>query len=500
MAKSTNYLFPVRLLLGIGIVLGILASLFLLLLLVDTALSVWERLETMHPWVARIYLGALLIMGALGGVLVWRLMRPRRRAVVPPTPPVPDEAAVQHKLEQAQAAGLQVQDAQHELRELTRRRAAGTVYVALFGEISSGKSSLIKALLPDASVSIDPRGGTTRTISHYTWTSPSGDRLVLTDMPGLNEADGTLDDLASEEALRAHLVIYVCESDLTRNQCEAIKTLLSLSKPLILALNKMDQYAPEELAAVEARLRERLDGAQSVEVLAVSAGGSEEIIRVHPDGREERVVRARPARVDALREAVQRHIDADPKALDELRDAAVFVLTSQKLDRALNEHRRDKSDELVRTYTRRAVIGALAAVAPGTDLAIQGYLGMRLIKELCGLYDVPVRSLDLQRFLENVSSQVGKTVPILMTVAGNAFKAFPGIGTLAGGLIHAVAYGLIFDSLGRAVARTLESRGTFAPAPALRLLEEDLGEDLESRARRIAQIALEARSTERHAG
>ena len=52
-------------------------------------------------------------------------------------------------------------------------------------------------------------------------------------------------------------------------------------------------------------------------------------------------------------------------------------------------------------------------------------------------------------------SVVTKDVPPYAIVAGNAAKAFPGLGTLGGGLAHAVAYGLIFDSLGRALAATM---------------------------------------------
>jgi hypothetical protein len=325
---------------------------------------------------------------------------------------------------------------------------------------------------------------------------------VLTDLPGLNEADGTLETAAHEEALRAHVVVFVCEGDLTRDQFDALQPLLALHKPLIVALNKMDLYGAEDLAAIQARLKHYWgqEGVASVEVVPVSAGGMTEVIRVHPDGREERVSRPRPPRIDALREAIQRHIDADAQALEQLRDASVFVLTAQKLDRTLADYRRTRSEELVKTYTRRAVIGALAAVAPGMDLAIQGYLGLRFLQELCGLYEVSVRDIDLERFLKSASQLTGKTVPILMAVAGNAFKAFPGVGTVAGGLLHAVAYGLIFDSLGHAVARTLETRGSFAPAPALRLLEDDLRGNLEARARRIAALAIETRRMEQGSG
>ena len=59
------------------------------------------------------------------------------------------------------------------------------------------------------------RGGTTREVTYYTWTSSAGDRLILADLPGLNEADGSLDRQSRDGALRAHVILYVCEGDLT---------------------------------------------------------------------------------------------------------------------------------------------------------------------------------------------------------------------------------------------------------------------------------------------
>lgn len=137
-----------------------------------------------------------------------------------------------------------------ELDELIKRRAAGEIIVAVFGEISVGKSSMIRALLPGTEIAVDVRGGTTREVSYYTWTSSAGDRLILADLPGMNEADGSLDQMARDEALRAHVVIYVCEGDLTRDQDAALRTLLDLGCPLIVALNKIDHYTERELKLV----------------------------------------------------------------------------------------------------------------------------------------------------------------------------------------------------------------------------------------------------------
>ncbi len=132
----------------------------------------------------------------------------------------------------------------------------------------------------------------------------------------------------------------------------------------------------------------------------------------------------------------------------------------------------------------------MAAVAPGTDILIQGYLGVQLVQKLCDLYDVPARKVEINRLLELISRRVIKTLPLMLAMVGNGLKAFPGIGTLSGGIVHAIAYGIIFDSLGKAVSDTLATQGTLASAPALRSFEEAVSEDLEARARSLAKLAI----------
>lgn len=334
-------------------------------------------------------------------------------------------------------------------------------------------------------------GGTTRQAERYAWQSEAGDRLILVDLPGLNEADGELDALAMDEAQRAHLVIYVCDSDLDRDQYAAFIRLRELQRPMIVALNKIDRYDDDELTQLHTRLRERIG--DQITLVTVQSGGIETIEKVWPDGRREQVERTRPARVDALSHALQHHIDANPEALDRLRDASVFVLAQRKLDASVARHRNERCDQIVRSYTGKAVLGAMAAVGPGTDLLIQGYLGMHMLRELCAVHEVPASEVDLQRFLSLVGEHVRRTFNLLLALAGNVFKAFPGVGTVVGGMLHAVAYGLIFESLGKAVARSLDTRGELSPGPTLRMFENDLSDDLESRTRRLARLVLEQR-------
>jgi hypothetical protein len=80
-----------------------------------------------------------------------------------------------------------------------------------------------------------------------------------------------------------------------------------------------------------------------------------------------------------------------------------------------------------------------------------------------------------------------------MAVAGNGLKAFPGLGTVVGGLAHAVAYGLIFDAMGRSLVLTLSRHGEFIPEAAAKEFEDGISEHLEAGVRRIARMALEER-------
>jgi hypothetical protein len=487
-----RYTVPVRLLVAVALSLGLALLLLVLLYATNLAFEVWARLREAPIWFIGVYAAGLALLTGAGGALVWRVLGPRRRtrqAEPPPPAPPPSEAEVLASLERASAAGAEVAAVHQELAELATRRAAGVVHVALLGPISTGKSSLVQALLPDAVAAVSPIGGTTRTVTRYTWTSPAGDQLVLTDLPGLHEADGRLDAVAQEEAQRAHLVVFLIEGDLTRDQQAALKEVLVLGKPVVVALSKSDLLAREDLETLRARLQERTAGAARVEVVAVSAGATRELVRVYPDGRQEVVTRTLPPRVEDLVAGIQRRVDGDRAVLEELRDAAVFVLAARRLDQAVAAHRRRRAEQVVASSTRKAVVGALAAVSPGSDLVIQSFLGVQLLRNLAEVYEVSLGQLDLDHFLGHASRRVGKTVPVLLAVAGNALKAFPGLGTVTGGLVHAIAYGLLFDSLGRAVAETLDTRGALPEQLALRTFEEKLREDLETRARRLAKLA-----------
>ncbi|MGD2055320.1 MAG: 50S ribosome-binding GTPase [Gammaproteobacteria bacterium] len=481
-----------RLVLALGVLVALLLLSATLLNLAKVGLTLWEHLEQAAIWIQVLFgMVALLLLG-FGLWLTWLILRPARKPAPRPAEPL-TEAALLARLDAAAESGVDVATAERELAELGRRRSQETIYLALFGEISSGKSSLINALLPGAEVATDVVGGTTTAIRHYRWQPESGDEVMLVDVPGLNQTGRDSDRQVIDEAHRAHIVIFVCDGDLTRDEHRALQPLLELGKPLIIAFNKLDRYSDADRQLIRERLVRQFRDHRQVVIAGIATCPVQQVVRVGPDGMEQETSRVLPPQIDELKAAVQRVLDGNPELLEHLRDTAVFALTQRKLDQSRAAHRSQEAAGLVKKYTRRAVAGGLAAMGPGTDIIIQGYLGTQMVKSLCALYEAPVSEFDLQKLLSLTQQQARISLPLLLAVIGNAAKAFPGAGTLAGGLLHAIAYGLIFDTLGRAVVQTLETRGELRPAPASLLFRDNLARDLPTRARDLARLALEVR-------
>ena len=485
----------IRLAIGLVVMLVAIIAIAALLFMTESALNVWDRLVQGPRIILYIY---LTVMAALVVAAIWLIARlVVKRKIAPDTSIAKPHSKVdiEERLKGAERSGVDVSTAQAELQELAARQSAGSVHLCFFGEISTGKSSLIKALVPEADVAINPVGGSTVDIRHYRWRDDSGTQILLTDVPGTGGLEGELDEIAVEEAQRAQLVLFVCDGDLTRNESQAVKWLLALEKPLVLVMNKSDRYSREEQAILMERLLDHLGDLGSEfdrdQVVAVSAGGEVDVIERRTDGSESTVRRQRPADIGVLVIAINRLLEGEVDSLDVRRDRAVFRLAAEKLAEAESEYRTQRAQQIIRSSTRKAVIGALAAVSPGTDVIIQGYLGTSMTRELCRLFGAAPRDLDIEEFLNLSQSRAGKALPLSLAVAGNGLKAFPGIGTVAGGLVHAVAYGLIFDALGRSLTMTLENHGELDPGTAATEFGEGISEHIEAGVRQVARMALD---------
>jgi len=479
---------PLRILIAIALLLGVAMLLLTLLRATDAALSVWERLQAWPDWVSWAFVVALGVLLSASIWLIWRLLRPQaeRKAKVLAI----DRSTLEQRIERIDQAAPEADQARGELAELDRRRAQGAVQVCLFGHISTGKSSLLRALAPETEVLVGVVGGSTRTIGRHHGQLPDGRGLDIADVPGSAEASGEERfEMARDEAARSHALIYVVDGDLARSQWLELEALSRFARPIVVALNKSDQYPKAELSALLARLRERCAGLPA-SVVAVSAGHEEEFLREQPDGWQESITRQAPARVDALHAAIERIASMGNEVLEPGREAALFSHVDEKLAAGEQRLQRERSEQTIDKYTRRAVVGALAAIAPGTDLVIQGALATALTRELCQIHGLRARDVDVDALLARAGGLLRTGSSITLAVVGNALKAFPGFGTLGGGIVHAVAYGLIFDSLGHALADTLAHTRTLDRDATVAAFQQRIKAPSAERLLALAKLAL----------
>ena len=178
-----------RIIIAAALLIALLVVMLVLLLATDTALSVWARLQEAPLWIKLGYglLVAVVSMGTM--VLLWRVLRPsnKKKAATESTKPLElDESSLEQEILEAANSGIDIEDALLELKEKRNRASGGKIYVAVCGEVSAGKSSLVSAILPEARIETDPRAGTTEEVTRYRWEAPGGDQVIIADLPGFN--------------------------------------------------------------------------------------------------------------------------------------------------------------------------------------------------------------------------------------------------------------------------------------------------------------------------
>ncbi|MDO4775960.1 MAG: GTPase domain-containing protein [Cardiobacteriaceae bacterium] len=469
----------------------ILVVLLIIFQFTDVAFRVWDRLQQTPGAFLAAYIGGVALIAAAGAGLIFRIWTVGRGKKTEKRPPVPLSLdSVRERADAARAQGVDTSAIDADLEALAAPDAAATLEVAFFGKISTGKSSLIRTLLPNAHVETSVIGGSTASTQRYSYDTGNL-TLTLLDMPGTHQAQ----QLASQEeslvqiVRRVHLVVYVLDQDMTESDVRAIDSLHGFGKPLIVALNKANRYREADLAALKARIQSRLP--PDTRLVVTASAHPHEVQRVQADGSTLRETRLYRGEVGELLAAFA-ELGARRADLTRAQQQALLALANDNLSLALRDYRRERGEAMVKAYARKAMLGGVAAVGPGTDILIQGYLGMDMVKALTKLYDVPVRDVDVQHLIEEASGKVKSQLTLILALTGNICKAFPGLGTVLGGASHAVAYGLIFESLGRAALAALErSDGQLTTQSIMNYFEDELQHDLEKRAKNLVKTVLD---------
>jgi uncharacterized protein len=344
-----------------------------------------------------------------------------------PTPPSSRRDAATRQLAGIDQTLERVRDsvAREALRQERQRMAAelerGDLVVVVFGVGSSGKTSLIRALLRQLVGEVGAAMGSTGGSQRYRLRLRGLQRAIwLVDTPGILEAGndgGSRERQARQQAATADLLLLVVDGDLRAAETELYQALAGLGKRMLLVLNKCDLRGEAEEARLLQLLRQRtVDLLEAADVVPASA--SPQSIP-QPGGRP---LQPEPE-VEALlqRMAGMLHADGEELIADNL------LLQSRQLGEAsrrlLADQRRSDAEGIVDRYMWIGA-GVLAATPlPGLDLLGAAAVNAQMVAEIARLYGVSLSRENAQE----LAVSVGRTLAALGLVKG-------GVGLLSAAL------------------------------------------------------------------
>jgi small GTP-binding protein len=374
------------------------------------------------PVALMLVLGAALLLAQLSWPWLRGLVQEgrRQRSGQAPTPQAPSNRrdAASQQLEAIESTLERVRDsvAREALQQEQQRMAAelqrGDLTVVLFGAGSSGKTSLIRALLQELVGDVGAAMGSTAETARYRLRLKGLDRAIwLVDTPGILETgDAGLERerLARRQAAGADLLLLVVDGDLRASELQLFRALAALGKRLLLVLNKCDLRGEEEERRLLQLLRQRCGELLNPADLVPASAAPQSVPM--PGGRP---LQPR-AEVEVLlrRMAAVLHADGEELIADNL------LLQCRQLSEAsrrlLAGQRRSDAEKVVERYGWIGA-GVLAVTPlPGLDLLGAAAVNAQMVVEIARVYDVTLSRASAQE----LAVSVGRTLAALGLVKG----------------------------------------------------------------------------------
>ena len=362
----------------------------------------------------------------------------------------------------------------------------GHLHLSAFGRVSTGKSSLLNALIGKEAFSVSPLHGETRLSSMQAWEQVEAGGVFLIDTPGLDEAGGEdREALAREVAGRSDLVMFVLDGDITETELDALRAVMAQGRPVLVVLNKADLYTGDELEALLESVRARTEGILDPgHVIAAAAQPRPQaVVEIDPGGDEVHSQRLRAPEVANLKLKLWEILEAEGKTLAALNASLFAADLSDQVGRRILAARAELGEKLVRTYCVAKGIAVAFNPVPVADLFAAAFIDVGMVVHLSRVYDLPLNQKEagsIVRVIIAESAALMGTVWALHFVSSALKVGTIGLSTiLTAGAQGAIAYYSTY-LVGRAAAEYLakgKSWGEGGPKKVVKQILDTLDRD-----------------------
>lgn len=323
-----------------------------------------------------------------------------------------------------------------ELRDLAEKLKHQRVEIAVFGEISTGKSALINALAGAEVASVNVRGGWTKEVWRLDWaagddpaTPLDESELVLVDTPGLNEVEGEQRaNMARDAAERADLVLLVCDGDLNETEFSALEQIAGFHKPVLLVVNKIDLYTDTELADLKKSLTSprvtKLVGGEE-NVLFISADPREtEYLIEQPDGTTKSEWRNPPAKVEPVRARILEVLVDEGKTLVALSAAMYSADRADRVAAIRVRMRSNRADGIVWSYAAGKALAVAMNPWAVADVAGGVAVDAAMVATLASVYGIEITTENARELVTAILKAAGWLMlgELVVSAGSSVFK------------------------------------------------------------------------------
>ena len=296
-----------------------------------------------------------------------------------------------------------------QLRKMLDKLENGYLHIAVFGRVSVGKSSVLNALLGKETFSVSILHGETKTEGIEEWTEVDAGGVYLIDTPGINEIDGEArEKLAHEVANRSDLLLFVVDSDLTDVELKALKTVAATQRPIILVVNKSDQYNEAETLQLRTIIKQRVKGMIAPENIVFTAASpmQQTVIYVDDEGNEKESVRKRPVDILNLKSRLWDIIDAEGKTLSALNASLFAGNLSEQLGEKLLATRKKVGEDTIHMYCVGKGVAVALNPIPIADLLAVAAIDVSMVIHLSRIYGLPMSKSEAGDLIKTIAAQM----------------------------------------------------------------------------------------------
>lgn len=338
------------------------------------------------------------------------------------------------------------------------------IHIAVFGMVGRGKSSLLNALLGQEIFETGPTHGVTQTVQTAQWNAKreaigDGDynlwtvtlpglgnsRIELIDTPGIDEVDGeTRERLAQQIAKQADLILFVIAGDMTKVEFEALSDLRQASKPILLVLNKIDQYPEADRIAIYEKIRDdrvkKLLSPDEIVMAAASPLFAKAVRR--PDGKLVPNLSRGEPQVEQVKLKILEILHREGKALVALNTMLYTDDVNEQLVQRKLEIREQNANQVVwRGVMTKAITTAINPITV-IDLLSGAAIDVALIVALSRMYGIPMTEQGAVGLLQKIALSLGGITAseLLITFGLGSLKSLLGLSAPATGGLSLAPY------------------------------------------------------------